>query len=274
MPEVHAARGPRALAALLGLLLTAVAALGGVAALAGWLAQAAFARAVRRPHAAGLADVAGLLGLWGGALLAAVVLVAWPVAALRESGGIGAALALSVAGGLLLIGLWRLWPVFHAQEREGGTLAAHWRTLATRESGAWRGLGVAGAVVVVVASLLLLGWPGLLPDGARWALAAAMAVAWPLAHVLLQRVTPADEVAAPEFLDEPVEDDDALPLAGEDTTAALYAAARGGRVDRALALLDAGADPHALPPSGERDQRALPVLAAVLPDLRLLRARR
>ncbi|HET6434442.1 MAG TPA: ankyrin repeat domain-containing protein, partial [Xanthomonadaceae bacterium] len=52
----------------------------------------------------------------------------------------------------------------------------------------------------------------------------------------------------------------------------LYAAARNGRVDRALALIEAGADPHALPPPGERDQRALPVLAAVLPDLRLLRA--
>ena len=40
----------------------------------------------------------------------------------------------------------------------------------------------------------------------------------------------------------------------------------------ALALLEAGADPHAPPPAGARDQRSLPVLAAVLPDLRLLRA--
>src|SRR5690606_32366686 len=47
---------------------------------------------------------------------------------------------------------------------------------------------------------------------------------------------------------------------------------RSGRVDRALALLDAGADPQAPPPDGERDQRSLAVLAAVLPDLRLLRA--
>ena len=62
------------------------------------------------------------------------------------------------------------------------------------------------------------------------------------------------------------------PRLGEDPGVALYAAARGGRVDRALALLDAGADPRALPPAGERDQRSLPLLAAVLPDLRLLRA--
>src|SRR3546814_2324712 len=52
----------------------------------------------------------------------------------------------------------------------------------------------------------------------------------------------------------------------------LYDAARRGRVDRALELLDAGADPAALPADDERDQRSPPVLAAVLPDLRLLRA--
>jgi len=52
---------------------------------------------------------------------------------------------------------------------------------------------------------------------------------------------------------------------------ALYAAARSGRVERALELIEAGADPHAPPPADERDQRSLAVLAAVLPDLRLLR---
>src|SRR5690606_6936916 len=59
---------------------------------------------------------------------------------------------------------------------------------------------------------------------------------------------------------------------GQSPEEALYAAARSGRVDRALALLEAGADPQAPPPGGARDQRSLAVLAAVLPDLRLLRA--
>ena len=53
---------------------------------------------------------------------------------------------------------------------------------------------------------------------------------------------------------------------------ALYQAVRNGRVERALELLEEGADPHSLPPAGERDQRSLAALAAVLPDLRLLRA--
>ncbi len=66
----------------------------------------------------------------------------------------------------------------------------------------------------------------------------------------------------------------AAPRAAEDiaaANAALYAAARAGRVERALALLEEGADPLAPPPVGERDQRGLAQLAVVLPDLRLLR---
>lgn len=52
----------------------------------------------------------------------------------------------------------------------------------------------------------------------------------------------------------------------------LYLAARSGRVDQALALLEAGADPLAPPGPDARDRRGLAQLAAVLPDLRLLRA--
>lgn len=66
----------------------------------------------------------------------------------------------------------------------------------------------------------------------------------------------------------------ATPRSAEDiaaANAALYAAARAGRVERALALLDEGADPLSPPPVGERDQRGLAQLAVVLPDLRLLR---
>ena len=88
-----------------------------------------------------------------------------------------------------------------------------------------------------------------------------------------------DETTTASLLDSPPEDDIAEPIAptksaGDLATANadLYAAARAGRVEHALALLEAGADPLALPPDGERDQRGLAQLAVVLPDLRLLRA--
>ncbi len=55
-------------------------------------------------------------------------------------------------------------------------------------------------------------------------------------------------------------------------TRQLQQAARNGRVERALALLAAGADPLAAADPAARDRRSLAVLAAVLPDLRLLRA--
>ena len=53
---------------------------------------------------------------------------------------------------------------------------------------------------------------------------------------------------------------------------ALLEAARNGNVDEALAMLEHGADPDALPAAGARDQRSALVLAALLPDTRLLRA--
>lgn len=76
--------------------------------------------------------------------------------------------------------------------------------------------------------------------------------------------------------DAPVE---AGPAAGQPTATAqsildgnLLAAARTGNVGAALEWLAQGADPDATPPAGARDQRSALVLAAELPDTRLLRA--
>ena len=52
----------------------------------------------------------------------------------------------------------------------------------------------------------------------------------------------------------------------------LYVAVAAGLSDRALALLSEGADSNALPAVDDHDQRTLPMLAALLPDLRVLRA--
>ncbi|MHC1480891.1 ankyrin repeat domain-containing protein [Frateuria aurantia] len=57
-----------------------------------------------------------------------------------------------------------------------------------------------------------------------------------------------------------------------EQAAALLAAVRQADLDTALQLLHDGADPNARPLSGERDQRPALMLAALLPDTRLLRA--
>ncbi|HIY70324.1 MAG TPA: ankyrin repeat domain-containing protein [Candidatus Luteimonas excrementigallinarum] len=199
------------------------------------------------------------------------MLAAWPFSMLLESGSLGAVLALSAVAGIAVLALWRAWPVWHAVERDGHGVRAAWRVLADHDASVTRGAGLAGAVIVALALQLLLGWPGLVEGQPRWLLAGLGVVVWPLVHLVVQRLQ------APDRLPMPVVDMPGEPAAAEfeplegDLDAALYAAARRGRVERALELLAAGADPHALPAQDERDQRTLPVLAAVLPDLRLLR---
>ncbi|UNK58979.1 ankyrin repeat domain-containing protein [Pseudoxanthomonas daejeonensis] len=260
---------------------------GPVSLLPGLLAQLLLALAVSwwtgtRPVPADLRALkpalSGLSLLWGLGLLFTLVLLAWPLQALRQSGGLGAALGASAMGAMVLLGLWRTWPVWQALEREAVHLGTAWRRLAQQETGTWAGLGAAGAVAAILGGLLLLGWPGLLDSPARWAVAAVLALAQPALHLVLQRAPAPRTLAGPlEFLaaaDAPPAESLPEVLTGDPgaLAAELHAAARTGRVDRALQLLDAGADAHAAPPAGERDQRSLAALAAVLPDLRLLRA--
>ena len=133
-------------------------------------------------------------------------------------------------------------------------------------------MAAAACVAAIVATVLLLAWLPPVGLGVRAALVVGAALAWAALHHTLQGLAPPAPLAmqvvemqgdpAAALFDEPA---DAAP------ELALYAAARGGRVDRALALIEAGADVRALPADDERDQRSLSVLAAVLPDLRLLR---
>ncbi|WP_036171063.1 ankyrin repeat domain-containing protein, partial [Noviluteimonas dokdonensis] len=140
--------------------------------------------------------------------------------------------------------------------------------------GAWRGLGVAAIVAAIAGAVLALAWPGLVADALRWPMAGALAVVAPLLHWVLQRLpapSPLPIETQLAALESDGDDDADSTAVDDDLETALYAAARSGRVDRALTLLESGANPHALPVATERDQRTLPMLAAILPDLRLLR---
>ncbi|MGX9721526.1 ankyrin repeat domain-containing protein [Stenotrophomonas acidaminiphila] len=279
----------RALGALAaGALLALVAGFGGVAAaLCGLLAQPAFALGVswwRRTRAAAplsalpRQDLPGLLAIWAGGALLLALLVSWPLAALHDSGSLQAVLALCVAVSIAVAALWRTWPLWQALEREGGALRAQGQALSARAMDSWHGIGAALVLCLLCAAVVVPAWPGLLGDGLRWPLAIATALLSPLLHAALQILpaAPAAPVAAAPafdpFAEAQAEPAPLEPLAQHELVPQLYEAARVGRVDRALQLLDAGADPHAPPPADWRDQRSLAVLAAVLPDLRLLRA--
>ncbi|TXI48196.1 MAG: hypothetical protein E6Q50_11475 [Lysobacter sp.] len=251
------------------------------AALVGVLAQPVLALGVRAWGGERVQwkrlDVRALLelaALWAAAFATCALLIAWPLSALSQSRSLGSALALSAVVGGLALGFWRLWPLWRSMEGESGRLAEHWPALADTDTRAWIGLFAALLLMTPVSLVLLLAWPGLIDGGARWAWAAAAALAWPLAHLGLQRLPAPERYSADALLDEASAEsaqDAAVAAEAEDFDTALYDAARNGRVERALALLDAGADPHALPPADARDQRDLAMLAAVLPDLRLLR---
>jgi len=147
--QAEAGRGRRRQAALaagaVGVALGLLAGIDGPAALLpGLLAQPALAlavswwtgtRALPADARATARDAGGVLLPWALGLLLATVLLAWPLQVLRQSGSLGAALGLSAMGAAVLLALWRTWPLWQAQERDGGTLAAAWRRLAQQETG-------------------------------------------------------------------------------------------------------------------------------------------
>src|SRR5690606_27029165 len=136
-----------------GLLLSVLAGFGGVAAvLAGLVAQPLLglglaAQRGSRPLPSAprplLASLRPLLLLWGAGLAVAALLLAWPLQALRGHASLGAALGTSTMAALLVLALWRSWPVWRALEAEGGALGEAWRRLPRQQVDGWAGLGPA-----------------------------------------------------------------------------------------------------------------------------------
>ena len=231
-------------------------------------------RGVAAPPGLGahLARLSGPLALWtlGAALLA--LAVAWPLGALRASGTLAPALVLSLSIGSVWLGLWRLAPAFVRAARDGGPLRALLAVVPGTVAGA-HAFAIAAGVLVVIALGLALAWPGLMP--AAWRTPALLA--HPLlalaCHVAAFEAGAFRAAARPSLPVATLEAGPELPTPGIELEpdARLYAALRDGRIEAALAALDAGASPLALPAPGEKDQRTLPMLATLLGDMRPLR---
>ncbi|MGH8028842.1 MAG: ankyrin repeat domain-containing protein, partial [Arenimonas sp.] len=224
--------------------------------------------------AAHLARLTGPLALWalGAGLLA--LAMAWPLAALRASGDLAPAMVLSLFVGSVWLGLWRLAPAFVRAAREGGPLRALLAVVPGIVAGA-HAFAIAAAVLAVLALGLALAWPGLVPAGWRMPgllLHPVLAVACHIAAFRAGAFRASRPILPVTATINAGPDAPAATAGGElEPDARLYAALREGRIEAALAALDSGASPLALPASGERDQRTLPMLATLLGDMRPLR---
>ena len=131
-------------------------------------------------------DALSLALLWAGGFALAGLLAAWPLQALRASPGLLPTLAMSGASAVVLLLLWRHWPLWHGIEREGGALGLRYSAQDRHERSAWSGLQVAVPVLLLLGGGIALAWPGLLAGDARTIAAIAYAALLPLAHALLQ----------------------------------------------------------------------------------------
>lgn len=216
-------------------------------------------------------------------------LLAWPMLQLLAAASLTASLLASVAVAAGGLAIWRYWPaallplIEPVKGRRRPSLQAALqagRALAQTDPSAGRGL-----LATLLLLVLLLGAIGLgvfderLPTTMRlfalpmWSLLIA-----PFCSVALIALVEPARLAAnsvgsrlPMAASAGTEPELLLPV-GLDATMRLYAVARNGRVELALAELEMGAQPGALPDPSQRDQRTLVMLAAVLADLRLLRA--
>ena len=237
-------------------------------------------------------------------------LVAWPMLQLSQTPSLSAALALAATLLLALALLWRLWPAFglvfvwddaYPVQADGSWIftaaarsMAFARHLAREERFFTHFLPAALALLALAfGAIALAGLYGVLPPEPRIAaLALYGAVLLPLGcllianrtvHALLgergdraRQLLHPDEgelpavIAAPPVAPAPAVNE---PTSGAPEQAqALLTATRDGDIERALALVAAGADPNTAAPPDDRDQRPVLTLAALLPDTRLLRA--
>jgi ankyrin repeat protein len=287
---------------LVPLLLANALAMGAVCHAIGFGPEPSFSRTVLRRGAAHLVLFTAYTAL-------VLLLVAWPLIELSKAPTLGGALLLSVALAAALVALWRVWPAFglvfvwddafpENEERSwiftavarAATFARH---LSAEERFFTHFLPSALCLLLLAfGALALSGLYGVLPPELRTAALLLYAlVLLPLCCLVIanrtlrallcearggRRILPRDDGGEPPR-EHPGGPGDAPILSPHETAPGarehgLLAAARGGDVARALALLDAGADADTSPDAGDADQRSTLMVAAQLPDTRLLRA--
>ncbi len=258
-----------------------------------------FGRTVLRRGAAHLVMFTGYAAL-------VFVLVAWPMLQLSQTPSLSAALILAAALVLALTALWRLWPAFglvfvwddaYPSQRDGSWIftatlrsIAFGRHLSHEERFFSHFLPAALSLLVLAfGAIALTGLYGVLPPEPRIAALAIYGVVLlplgcliianrTLRALLCERHQPRRRSdyaalstrAAPA--PRPVLSEQERTAGTPEQARALLAATRDGDIERALALVEAGADPDTAPTADDRDQRPVLMLAALLPDTRLLRA--
>ncbi|WP_109123556.1 ankyrin repeat domain-containing protein [Dyella sp. C11] len=288
--------------ALIPLLVANTLTMAAVCHAIGFDPEPRFGRTVLRRGAAHLVMFTGYVVL-------VFLLVAWPMLKLNQAPSLSAALMLAGALVVALGALWRVWPAFGlvyvwddaypAQSDGSWIFTATARSLAfgrhlSREDRFFTHFLPAAISLLALAfvAIALTGLYGVLPSELRTAaLAIYGVVLMPLGCLIIanrtlramlcegrrpMRQPSAGVVDAPAPAPAPKP---APQLSEQERTAgtpeqaqALLAATRDSDIERALALVEAGADPNTAPAQGDRDQRPVLMLAALLPDTRLLRA--
>ena len=289
--------------ALIPLLLANALAMGAVCHAIGFDPEPSYLRTVLRRGSAHLV-------MFIAYTFVVFVLVAWPLLKLTQSPSLGAALLLAATLVVALAALWRVWPAFglvflwdDAYPEASGdgswifTAVARsisfGRHLSAEERFFSHFLPASLALLILAFSAVALsGLYGVLPAEMRIAALGAYAlVLLPLGcmvianrtlrallcdrrgHIRTARAEPRRDAHEP--LDTPrapipvLSSEEAQPGVRDH---ALRAAVREGDIARAVALVEAGANPESDAAPGERDQRPLLTLAALSPDTRLLRA--
>jgi ankyrin repeat protein len=249
-------------------------------------------------------DVTAYLAMLAGYTALGIVLVAYPLHWLRSDASLGVALSISAAAVLALLALWRIWPAFglagmDARYRRAPAsrgwglqqkLTQAWKLTADNEIFFGHGLLASLALFALTQVALAaseLGVP--IASSARTAmLAVCVVLVLPLTWIVVQRAAVAlsidirrsrgervphvDAPAPPAHESAPPPAEQALVAFGSgDLDAMLLRCVRAGQTQLALSALEHGADPNSAPPADDRDQRSALVLAALNPDIRLLR---